>query len=54
VKNASDSKTFRNLDEHRRVFYIDDLPGRYLGDIESKTEDVLVGLADVYEARGDV
>ena len=32
VKNASDPQTFRDLDEYRGVFDIDDLLGRRLGE----------------------
>jgi len=53
VKNAPDPQTFRDLDEHRSVFDIDDLPGRRLGDIQRQPKDVRVGLPDVDEAGGN-
>jgi hypothetical protein len=53
VKNASNPQTFRDLDEHRRVFDIQDLVRWRLGNIQRKTKDVRVGLSDVYEARGN-
>src|SRR5664280_52550 len=53
VENASNPQTFRDLDEHRGVFDIDDLPGWHLGDVQRKPKDVRVGLADVDEAGGD-
>ena len=53
MKDASNPKSFRDLDEHRGVFDIDHLPGRRLGDVQRKPKDVRVGLADVDEAGGD-
>jgi hypothetical protein len=53
VKNASNPQTFRDLDEHRGVFDIDDLPGWRLGDVQRKPKDVRVGLAEVDEAGGN-
>ena len=50
VKNASNSQTFRDLDEHRGVFDVDYLPGGCLSDVQRRPKDVRVGLADVDEA----
>jgi hypothetical protein len=53
VKNASNPQTLRDLDEHGGVLDIEYLPGRRLGDVQSKSEDVRVGLADVDETGGN-
>jgi hypothetical protein len=50
VKNASHPQTFRDLDKHRSVSDIDDLPGWLLGDVKRKPKDVLAELANVDEA----
>ena len=44
VKNASNPQTCRDLNEHRRVFDIDHLPGRRSGDVQRERKDVRVGL----------
>ncbi len=51
--NAADAQGFGNLDEHGTVFNIKDLCGRNLGDIQSHSKDVRVGLAKMDEARGN-
>src|ERR1017187_4941524 len=53
VSNASNSQPFRNLNEHRGVFDIDHLPGRRLGDVQGKSKDVRIRLAEVDKARGN-
>jgi hypothetical protein len=50
VKNASNSQTFRDPDEHRGVFDIDHLPRWRLGDVQRKPKDIRVGLANMNEA----
>ena len=52
VKNASNPQAFRDLNEHRRVFDIDDPPGWRLGDVQCQPKNVRVWLADVDEAGG--
>jgi len=51
MENASNHQTFRDLNEHRRVFDVDDLTGWRLGDVQGESKDVNIGLANVYEAR---
>jgi hypothetical protein len=53
VKNATNTQTFRDLDEHRGVFDIDDLPGWRLSDVQHKPKDVRVGLEEMDEAGGN-
>jgi hypothetical protein len=53
VQNASNPQTFRDLDEHRGVFDIDDLLGRRLGDVQRKPKDIRIGLAEMNEAGGN-
>ena len=53
VKNAANPQAFRDLDEHRRVFDIDDLLGRRLGDVQRKPKDVRVGFAKADKAGGN-
>ena len=53
VQNASDSQTFRDLDEHWGVVDIDHLAGWRLGDVQRKPKNVRVGLPDVNETGGD-
>jgi hypothetical protein len=52
VKNASNPKTFSDLDEHRGVFDRNYLPGWRLGDVQRKPKDVRVRLSQVDEAGG--
>jgi hypothetical protein len=54
VKNASNPHTFRDLDEQRRVFEIDDLPGRHLGNVQRKVKDIRVRFAKVNKAGGNI
>jgi hypothetical protein len=53
MKKASNPQTFRDLDKHRRVFDVDYLPGRHLGDIQRKPEDVCIRLAKMDETGGN-
>ena len=53
VKNALNPQTFCNPDAHRGVLDVDDLPGRRLGDVQRKPEDVRLRLAEVDEAGGN-
>ena len=53
MKNAANSETFCDLDEHRSVFDIDYLPGRHLGDVQRNPEYVHVGLSEMDEAGGN-
>jgi hypothetical protein len=53
VKNASNSQTFRDLNEHRGVFDADYVPGWRLSDVQRKLKDVRIGLARVNEAGGN-
>jgi hypothetical protein len=54
VKNASNAQTFRDLDEHRGVFDIDDLPGWGLGDVQRQPKDVRVGLAETWTKQEEI
>src|SRR5664279_3412769 len=40
VENTLNPQAIRDLDKHRRVFDIDYLPGRRLGDVQRKSKDV--------------
>jgi len=51
--NASDPQRLRDLDEHRPVFDVDNLPGRDLSDVQRHPINILIGLAKVDEAGGD-
>ena len=51
MKNASNPQTFRDLNEHRRIFDIDDVLRRRLGDVQRKPKHFHIGLADVDETR---
>ena len=53
VKNAANPQAFRDPDEHRGIFDIDDLLNRRLGDVQRKPEDIRVGLSDMDEAGGN-
>jgi hypothetical protein len=53
VKNALNPQAFGDLDEHRGVFDIDDLPGGSLGDVQCQPEDVRIRLVKVDEAGGN-
>lgn len=46
------SQSFRYLNEHRSIVDEDYLRGLNLSYVQSKSENIHVGLADVYEARG--
>jgi hypothetical protein len=53
MKNASNPQTFRDLNEDRSVFDIDDVLRRRVGDVQRQSKDVRVGLADVNKAGGN-
>jgi len=53
MKNTSNTQTFRDLDKHRGILYIDYLPGWRLGDIQRKPKDIRVGFAEVDETGGN-
>ena len=53
VQNAANPQAFRDLDEHRCVFEINDLPGRRLGDVKRKAKYLHVGFAELDEAGGN-
>jgi hypothetical protein len=53
VKNTSYPEAFRDLNEHRGVFYIQNLMCWRLSDIKRKPENVRVGLAEMDEAGGN-
>jgi hypothetical protein len=53
VKDALNSQTFRDFDEHRSIVDKDYLRSLYLVYVQSKSKNIRVGLAHVYEARGN-
>jgi hypothetical protein len=53
MQNGANSRTSRDMCEHRDAFDIDYLPGRHLGYFGRKPKDVSVRLADVDEAGGN-
>jgi hypothetical protein len=53
MENASNPQTFRDLNEHRCVVDVNDLPGCRLGDVQGQSKDVNIGLANVNEAGRD-
>src|SRR5664280_3313006 len=50
VKNAANPKTFRNLDEERGVFDIDNLPRGCLGYAQRQLENVRIRFSEMNEA----
>jgi hypothetical protein len=52
VKDALNSQPFRDLNEHRSIVDKDCLRSLHLSYVQSKSENIRVGLADVNEARG--
>jgi hypothetical protein len=52
VKDALNSQSFRDLNEHRSIVDKDCLRGPHLSYVQSKPENVHVGLANVNQARG--
>jgi|ERR1035437_1543331 hypothetical protein len=52
MKNALNSQSFRDLNEHRSIVDKDCLRSLHLGYVQSKSENIHVGFAYVYEARG--
>jgi hypothetical protein len=53
VKNASYSQAFGNSNKHRRVFDIEYLLHRNLGDIQREPKNIHVGFAEVDETGGN-
>src|SRR5271170_3981353 len=53
VKNAANPKTFRDLNEERGVFEIDNLPCRCLGDVQRQLENIRVRFPEMNEAGGN-
>ena len=52
MKNAMNSKSLRDLNKHRGIVDEDSLRGLHLSYIQSKLENIRVGLANVNEAGG--
>ena len=50
VKNAANPKTFRDLDEQRSVFDIDDLSRGCLGYVQRQLENIRVRFSEMNEA----
>jgi hypothetical protein len=50
VKNAANPKTFCDLDEQRRVFNINNLPGGRLGYVQRQLENIRVWFSETNEA----
>ncbi len=53
MKNASNSQTFRDLNEHRRVFDVQYAAGWRLSDVQREPKHFHVGLARMDEAGGN-
>lgn len=53
VENTSYPEAFRDLNEHRGIFYVQNLMRLCLCDVERKPEDIHVGLAQMDEAGGN-
>jgi hypothetical protein len=53
MKDTANPQTLSDLHEHGRVFDVDYLPCRRLGNVQGKPIYVRVGLTDVDVARGD-
>src|ERR1700733_6979217 len=53
MEDAPNPKTFRDLDEQRGVFDIDNLPGGPLGNVQRQFENILVRFSETNEAGGN-
>ena len=53
MQNAANPHPFRDLDKHRGVFKIDDLPNGRLGDIQRQLENICVRLSETNKAGGN-
>ena len=53
VKNAANSHTFRDFDEHRCVFDVEHSLRRGLSNVQREPEDVRIWFSDMDKAGGD-